>query len=342
MVNISTKAKLLMALRERAGEPVSGTVLASAIGVSRVAVWKGVQSLTEAGYPVETNDSGYALEPGKAADFLYPWEFGEKEAMFRHFAGTTSTMDNARECALQGFPAGTVITAERQSAGRGRNGRAWASRQGGLFCTILERPAIALGDYFLPVMVYQIAAARAIRSLCGKPMSLRWPNDIYIDNRKIAGLITEIAGEGDSINWLTVGIGVNVNNRIPSEKAASCADITGSPLSRREVLLKIIDEAEWVKRQSSLDAAYAQGNRLLAAEWNAMADSVGAKAAVIRSGGTAAAARDSTRIGQTGELAGRVLARGTFGGIDPAGRCIIKTGAGALYFNPGPVSLVFL
>ncbi|MDR2717322.1 MAG: biotin--[acetyl-CoA-carboxylase] ligase [Treponema sp.] len=324
MVNTtSTRAALLMTLREKAGKPVSGGALAQNLGVSRVAVWKGIQALSGAGYPIETRTTGYTLDPAKANDFLHPWEFGEQEAMFRHFDHTGSTMDRARECAQRGLAAGTVITAEKQSAGRGRNGSAWASRQGGLFCTILERPGIALADYYLPAMLFQIAAARALGSFCGKPVRLRWPNDLYIDKRKIAGVMTELAGEADSINWLTIGIGVNVNNAVPSEKAVSCAGITGHTVSRREVLLKIINEAERLKKHTRSGTAYAQGNRFLAAEWNSLADCMGAKAAVV--------------------YANKICARGIFDGIDPAGRCIIKSenGKGTLYFNPGPVSVVF-
>ncbi|MDR0455500.1 MAG: biotin--[acetyl-CoA-carboxylase] ligase [Treponema sp.] len=323
MVNtVSTRAKLLSALRKQAGKPLSGGILARDLHISRVAVWKGIQALIGAGYPIETRSAGYSLDPEKANDFLYPWEFGENEAMFRYFDSTDSTMDRAREFAQRGLAAGTVITAEKQSAGRGRNGSAWASRQGGLFCTILERPGIALADYYLPAMLFHIAAARALASLCGKPARLRWPNDIYIGKRKIAGLVTELAGESDRIDWLTIGIGVNVNNTVPSEKAVSCAGITGHTVSRREVLLKIINEADHLKKRTRSGMAYAQGNRLLAAEWNSLADGRGAKAAVT----------DSSKI----------FARGIFAGIDPAGRCIIKseTGKGALYFNPGPVSVV--
>ena len=336
MVNISTKAKVLMTLREKNGEPVSGVILASAMGVSRVAVWKAVQSLIEAGYPIETLDSGYALDPLRESDFLYPWEFGEKEPLFRHFADTTSTMDNAREYAAQGGAAGTVITAEKQNEGRGRNGRHWASQQGGLFCTILERPAFALADYCLSTMMYQIAVGRALSSLCGKSARLRWPNDIYFDNRKIAGVMTELEGEGDLIKWMAVGIGINVNNQIPSENAVSCSGIAGHLLSRREVLLKVIDEAEQVNKRCRSEMAYTQGNRLLAAEWNAMTDCIGAGAAVVRAG-SGNIPGDGTAEGNNG----RVLVRGIFGGIDPAGRCIINTGSTTLYFNPGPVSIVF-
>ena len=318
-----------MALREKAGEPASGGALAQDLGISRVAVWKGIQALVESGYPIETAMSGYALDLEKANDFLYPWEFGEKEPLFHFVSNTGSTMDRARKLAAQGLNAG-IITAERQSAGRGRNGSAWASRQGGLYCTILDRPGTAVADYSLPAMIYQIAIARVLGSLCGKPARLRWPNDVYIDKRKIAGLMTELEGEGDSISWLAVGIGVNVNNAAPSGKAVSCAELLRTPVSRREVLLNIMGEAQRLKKKALSGTAYSQGNRMLADEWNALADGIGAKAAVVDSQGP-------------DERRGRTLARGIFAGIDPAGRCIIKPegGKSALYFNPGPVSVVF-
>jgi BirA family biotin operon repressor/biotin-[acetyl-CoA-carboxylase] ligase len=233
-------------------------------------------------------------------------------------------MDRAREYALQGIPSGTVITAGKQSAGKGRNGRSWDSPQGGLFCTIIDRPDIALADYCLPVMAYQIAVARAVSSLCGKSARLRWPNDVYVGKRKIAGLITELEGYGDIMQWMTTGIGINVNNAVPSapKMATSCAEITGHPVSLRTVLVKIIDEAEQIRKHTKIDTAYAQGNRMLAAEWNSLAEGIGASAAVVNA-------------------KGRLLARGIFAGVDPAGRAIIKSenGKGSLYFNPGPVSI---
>jgi len=326
---ISTKAKLLLALREKAGEPASGGALAKDLGVSRVAVWKGIQALVEAGYPIETGMAGYTLDTEQSGDFLYPWEFGDKEPLFHFINSTGSTMDKARKLAEQGVSA-AIVTAERQSAGRGRNGSVWASRQGGLYCTILDRPGSSIADYSLPAMLYQIAVARVLTSLCGKPARLRWPNDVYIDRRKIAGLITELEGEGDSISWLAVGIGVNVNNAAPSGRAVSCAELLRTPVSRREVLLKILTEAQRLKKKSVSATAYSQGNRQLAAEWNALADGIGAKAVVVDSH-------------TPDEGRGWTLARGIFAGIDPAGRCIIKSegGKSALYFNPGPVSVVF-
>jgi len=333
---LSSKAKLLILLREKQGSPLSGSVLAKELGVSRVAVWKTVQALVEAGYSIETGETGYLLDPKKEKDFLYPWEFGEKENLFYHYKSTGSTMDRARELALRGATGGAVITAEKQSAGRGRYGRTWVSRQGGLFFSILERPRLAIADYTLLSLVMQIAVARTVTSFCGKKAYLRWPNDVYINRRKIAGITTEIAGEGDLISWLSGGVGVNVNNPTPSGKAASCAEVAGRQFSRREILGKILDEIENVKKEFSSNAAYFQGNQALAAEWNSLSDCVGAKAVVFEP--------EKKNEDYSLEKGGRILARGVFAGIDPAGRCILKTEGekGTLYFNQGSVSLAFL
>jgi len=332
MVNIdkkvSTKAQLLIELRKKSDKSISGNILAKSLGISRVAVWKAVQSLIEAGYKIETSESGYFLDPENERDFIFPWEFPGRESLFRYYENTGSTMDRARELAVDGAIAGTVITAEKQSAGRGRNGRTWISRKGGLFFTILDRPTMAVADYAQFSLILQIAVARSVKSICNKNAFLRWPNDVYVNGRKIAGIITEVCGEGDLINWISGGIGVNVNNYAPSGKTTSCAEITGSQVSRRSVLTKILDEIEAAKKRVKTGAAYAQGNRGLAAEWNSMSDNIGAKAAIIDQGATGKQER--------------VLARGIFEGIDPAGRCILKTeNAGNLFFNPGPVSMVF-
>ncbi|MDR1587873.1 MAG: biotin--[acetyl-CoA-carboxylase] ligase [Treponema sp.] len=333
---LSTKAFILEELRQRQGSPVSGASLAKKTGVSRVAVWKGVQALTEAGYSIRTLEKGYALETGED-DFLYPWEFGGRENFFRHFSGTGSTMDRAREFAEQGLPEGTVICAEKQSAGRGRNGRTWASRQGGLFFSVLERPNLALADYVLPAMIIQIAVAKTLGRICGKKTLLRWPNDIYVDQRKIAGVMTELSGEGDRINWLSGGIGVNVNNPVPSGRITSCAEITGHKVSRRETLTAILGEIEGLKKKYAAGRVYE--SRGLAAEWNSLAEGIGGRAAVIDP-----CHGDYRFSGEMPEGNERILTRGTYTGIDDSGRCVIRTETEreTLAFSPGLASIIFL
>jgi len=331
---LTSKARLLALLRDKQGETFSGGLLAKEMGVSRVAVWKTVQALVQAGYSIETGDNGYLLAPKNEKDFLYPWEFGEKEKLFFHYMNTGSTMDKAREQALRGAPGGSVFTAEKQTAGRGRSGRTWISRQGGLFFTMLERPRLAIADYSLLSLITQIAVARTVSSVCGKKAYLRWPNDIYINRQKIAGVTTEISGEGDLISWLSCGVGVNINNTVPSGKAVSCSEITGHHLSRHAVLMSILNEIENVKKKFASAAVYSQGNRALAAEWNSLSDSIGAKAVVFEP--------EEKTVNNSVEKQGKILARGIFSGIDPAGRCILKTEKGSLYFNQGTVSLAFL
>jgi BirA family biotin operon repressor/biotin-[acetyl-CoA-carboxylase] ligase len=333
---LSTKALIMEELRQSRGSPVFGASLAKKIGVSRVAVWKGIQALTGAGYSIRTLEKGYTLETGED-DFLYPWEFGGRENLFRYFSGTSSTMDRAREFAEQGLPEAAVICAEKQSAGRGRNGRTWASRQGGLFFSILERPNLALADYVLPAMILQIAVAKTLERICGKKALLRWPNDICVDQRKIAGVLTELSGEGDRINWLSGGVGVNVNNPVPSGRITSCAEITGHKVSRRETLTAILDEIENLKKKYAAVRAYE--SRGLAAEWNSLAEGIGGRVAVIDPGHG-----DYRFTGEMPERDERILARGTYTGIDASGRCVIRTGTekGVLAFSPGSASIIFL
>ncbi|MCL2276336.1 MAG: biotin--[acetyl-CoA-carboxylase] ligase [Treponema sp.] len=339
--NLSSKARFLNILREKKGKPLSGSKFAKELGVSRVAIWKIVQSLVEAGYSVETGETGYSLNPKNEKDFLYPWEFGEKENMFYHYKNTASTMDRAKEHAYRSTKSGSVFTAEKQNAGRGRNGRSWISRQGGLYFSILERPNLAISDYSLYSLITQISVVRCISSICGKKAYLRWPNDVYINRRKIAGITTEIAGEGDIITWLTGGIGINVNNLTPSAKATSCAEVIGHNISRRDVLTRTLNEIENVKKTFTTNAVYSQGNPMLASEWNSLSDCINAKAAIFEPAAEKSAAPVNREI-NTVYKNDKILARGIFGGVDPAGRCILKTEEGTLFFNQGSVSLAFL
>jgi BirA family biotin operon repressor/biotin-[acetyl-CoA-carboxylase] ligase len=330
---VSTRAFILGELQKDPGKPVSGEALAQKLGITRVSVWKAVKALIQSGYPVKKSGAGYSIGGG-LTDSIHPWAFGASEALFHHFESTNSTMDRARELALEGCPAGTIVTAEKQYAGRGRNGRTWTSRQGGLYFTIVERPALPVNDYLYTGLALQIAAARVLSKVCGKEALLRWPNDIYINQRKIAGLITELAAEGDRLIWLAAGIGVNVNNPVPSAKSASCMEITGKQVSRREVLSGILKEYEAIKKE------YASNRRGLTNEWNSRADRLRGKAAAveIKHGET----KDNQAL-SAGKY--RVFAKGTFAGIDLLGRCVIKgegQGAGTTYFNPGAASIVFL
>lgn len=317
----STKAVVLDSLRRLAGEPVSGEQLAASAGVSRVAVWKAAEALRAAGYALASDEKGYRLDPESPDDFLYPWEFSDREGRFRHWEETESTMDRARELADRGAPSGTVAVAERQTAGRGRGGRSWASEDGGLFFTMILGGGDPIQQYARTGMAVQIAVARAVQATIGAETHLRWPNDVYVRGRKIAGILSELRGEADRLRWISVGVGINVNNEVPLDRAASCAKFVRHPLSRRQLLAAILNELEGPGRIVPQDPQ-------LCGEWNALADLRGKNAAIT----------DATH----GEEKDKdVRGHGRFLGVDAYGRAVVQTEDGTIELEAGTASLIF-
>ena len=140
------------------------------------------------------------------------------------FHSLGSTLDSIHELGGQGAPAGTVVLAEEQTAGRGRDGRTWRSPAGGLWLGVLLRPqASDPGVYSIRV---GLVVADAIDEVVGRAVSgLKWPNDVVIGDRKVAGILCEGRWQGETLQWLAVGIGCNVANGIPEELAGRATRI---------------------------------------------------------------------------------------------------------------------
>ena len=125
-------------------------------------------------------------------------------------ASTTSTLDVAHRLALTGAPTGTLIIADEQTAGRGRGGKSWASAPGaGLWLTLIERPSDTSGLDVLSLRV-GLAAARALDRFAAEPIRVKWPNDLYIDRGKLAGILVEARWRESELEWVAIGLGVNV------------------------------------------------------------------------------------------------------------------------------------
>ncbi|MDR2759702.1 MAG: biotin--[acetyl-CoA-carboxylase] ligase [Spirochaetaceae bacterium] len=323
---ISTKAYLLERLRANRNTLISGEVLAKELAVSRVAVWKAVQVLKKVGYSVAVEEGGYRLA-GNEEDFLYPWEFGDREKFFRYWVSTDSTMNRAKELAQKESPSGTVIAAETQTAGRGRNGRIWVSNPGGLFFTLLVRPGCTVREYFFYIMAVHIAVAGTISALCGKEARLRWPNDVYIGDKKIGGILSEFHGEGDCVTWLNLGVGVNINNRTLTPESVSCLDLLGHPLSRKAVLVQFLENLARIQKSAPTPGE-------LTKEWNRNALGRGRQVLIIPGNHV------RRGVSRTDPAPGE--SRGRFWGIDPSGRGIIKTPAGIIRISPASASLYFV
>lgn len=237
------KAEILKHLSQ-SSTVLSGERLSEAIGVSRVAIWKHIRQLQELGYDIKTTPKGYRLiaEP----DTPFPWAFGLRADRVHYRPEVGSTMDEAMTLARSGCPDFTVVVADRQTKGRGRLQRIWHSVQGGLYFTVVIRPRIPTADIALINLAAAVDMAATLESLYNIHPQLKWPNDLLVDGRKLCGILSQMAAEPDRIDFVNLGIGINVHNdtRHVEPPAVSVAAIAGTAVSRAEILAGFLDRFE--------------------------------------------------------------------------------------------------
>jgi BirA family biotin operon repressor/biotin-[acetyl-CoA-carboxylase] ligase len=210
-------ATILRLFREAGSGFVSGELISRELQVSRTAVWKHINGLRDAGYIIEAIPSrGYHLL--SSPDILSVDEMREKLNTTRVgrqlvcLPETTSTNADAFRLAEEGAEEGMVIIADAQSSGKGRRGRAWSSPSGvNLYCTVVLRPSIMPHEAPQLTFLSAVAVARAIEQTTALKPEIKWPNDVLINGRKVAGLLNEMSAETDGINFVILGIGVNLN-----------------------------------------------------------------------------------------------------------------------------------
>jgi len=247
-------AALLTLLLENATIVISGERIAREIGVSRSTVWRWVQKLRELGVRVKGQPrTGYHLE--KVPDILTPDLLRKrtKGNLFGrrayHFFKTDSTNRVAMELGTAGEPEGTVVLAEEQTAGRGRSGRTWHSERGvGLYFTLLLRPKLSPVQAPLLTMLAGLSVHAAIESQTNLKAELKWPNDVLINGKKVAGILTEMHSETSQVRFVIIGMGINVNQeKFPSELSALATSLrkeSGRLHSRLEILVRLLGEFE--------------------------------------------------------------------------------------------------
>ncbi len=237
------KNRLLTLLRDQ-DQIVSGEHLSRKLGISRVAVWKHIQKLNELGYRIVSSARGYRLH--QSPDTPFAWEFPSREPDLHFFQKTTSTMDEARRLARAGCPHFSIVVAEQQIKGRGRLKRIWRSSLGGLYFTIVLRPNLSPAESYRVNFLASIGLARVLRQELALEAGIKWPNDIFVKDKKIAGILTEMEAEADVVTFVNIGIGINVNND-PSLKepaATSLKQLLNRDVSRRQLLAAFLDQFE--------------------------------------------------------------------------------------------------
>jgi len=259
---MTTDAQILAAMRSANEGGVSGAELSQKLGISRAAIWARIEELRQVGYDIEaTPHLGYRLVSSPDAlhadDLLA--RLGKTNVIgrdIRVFEETTSTNDVIEKLARDQVKEGAVVFAESQTKGRGRMGRKWISpARKGLWFSILLRPNLTPQEATQLTVASATALRRAIEDNTGVKAKIKWPNDILIGRKKVAGILTELSAELDRVKHIILGIGVDVNltaTEFPQDlrKIATSLKIeSGKTISRAELAVKILRE---------LDADYAR------------------------------------------------------------------------------------
>lgn len=237
-----TKQDILKLLKTN--KIISGEKMAQILGISRTAVWKHINDLKRKGYLIEVTPKGYTLINN--VDLLNEEELADLPYKVYYYKEITSTMDIAKEIAEKGEEA--LIIAETQTKGKGRMGRFWYSPKGGIWMSLVIKPTFSLKEVYLLTYMASLATALAIEKIAGIKGYLKWPNDIiYKENdeeKKLAGILLEVKGEIDKINYAIIGIGINVNNEISSfvPEATSLKEIIKKELKRKDIIEELIKE----------------------------------------------------------------------------------------------------
>lgn len=228
------------------------------MGITRAAVWKHINELRAMGYDISSSQKeGYRLK--KTSSKLLPYEVLKKlktrfiGKKMRYLENTPSTNWVGKQICSEGEVEkihGLVIIAEEQTGGIGRMGRAWVSPSGGIWITIVLKPRIPIDHVFMVTMAGSIAVARAIRKEFDLGALIKWPNDIFIGNKKVAGLLLELSAEADTIHHCLLGIGIDVNvplNQFSPELQKEITSISaelGHDVDRATFLARILKEFE--------------------------------------------------------------------------------------------------
>ena len=217
---MKTKEAVLLYLQEHTGEPISGEIMALALNKSRTSIWKAIQSLKKEGYSIESStNKGYTLSQNN--DVLSEQQITQELIQQHHpinwviqtMESTTSTNDLAKLYANQNSTTPAIFISEEQTAGRARLGRKFVSpSKTGLYISLCLFPTIALEDLSLITCATAVACVETLEELTGKSLNIKWVNDLFYQDKKVGGILTEVISDFESqqVQSLIVGMGINL------------------------------------------------------------------------------------------------------------------------------------
>jgi BirA family transcriptional regulator, biotin operon repressor / biotin---[acetyl-CoA-carboxylase] ligase len=279
-----------VALLQESPGYISGQLLAKKAGISRSAVWKHVRSLRQCGYDIESlHGQGYRL--AGSTEYPVPWELakllntsfvGRGEMVYRQ--SIESTQNIAISLAEKG-EVNTVVIAEQQSGGRGRMKRKWLSPRGGVWLSVVLKPAVPTVTSTMLPFVAAIAVCDAIKEATNLAATLKWPNDVMVADKKVAGILLDLSAEAETVNYAVIGIGINANvdasklkiDREGKPAVTSLMDELGHEVNRLQLTKLLLEKIELFYM-----ALEKNGPAAIVAEWCKRSDMMGKKVNVIQ------------------------------------------------------------
>ncbi len=239
--------KMLYFFKRQKDSHVSGEELSRVFGISRTAIWKHIEKLRRDGYEIEASPHlGYRLlsAPDRLTGIELSWQLNTEVigARIYSYDEIDSTNDAAHKLAASGESEGTVVIAEYQTKGRGRLGRKWVSPKGkGAYFSVILRPEILPREVSLITLLSSLSVAKTIRKELDLSAFIKWPNDVLLNGQKVCGILTELNGEIDKINYVIVGIGININTKkeLLPEGATSLLAEKGAKVLRLDFVKEI-------------------------------------------------------------------------------------------------------
>ena len=206
--------KVLSFFQTHDSEYLSGQDLSDVLKISRVAVWKHIKKIKTLGYKIESKQKlGYRLV--NETEKLLPWEITrdlKTEVIGKrvyYFEEIDSTQDFAEQIASDKREDGTIIIAERQTSGKGRLSRKWMSPKGGIWFSLIIHPKFDVSSSTLVPIASAVALSKSIKSVLGVETKVKWPNDITMNGKKVAGMLVDASFQANNIDYLILGIGIN-------------------------------------------------------------------------------------------------------------------------------------
>lgn len=252
------------ALLAKSGGYLSGEEMSRALGVTRAAVWKEIESLRNAGWPIESSTrKGYRLAgppPTLSAPYISARLSADNlfagKVMVEPLVDSTNTRLKARAAA--GAPTGTALLAEEQSGGRGTHGRSFQSPKGdGLYLSVLLRPRhTGLRDLLTLTGWVGVAAREAVEQASGACVDIKWLNDLYLNGKKLCGILTEVSflGESGELDYVVTGMGINMNQTATTFQAQGLGDIAtslaleGYPVEQNHLAVCLLEALDRLSR----------------------------------------------------------------------------------------------